>query len=499
MQPSAGLGALKRGAHASCPALHPAPYSADDNPGVSLHHHHPDPIIAIATAPGRGAVGIVRASGRQIEPLVHALCGKLLPPRQAVYGPFMAADGQAIDQGLALWFPGPHSYTGEDVLELQAHGGPVVLQLLLARCLAALPGLRLAQPGEFTQRAFLNNKLDLAQAEAVADLIEASTEAAARSAGRSLSGAFSQEIDALRQRTVRLRMLVEATLDFPEEEIDFLQQADAQGQLDAIDATLAAVMARARQGALLREGLQVVLAGQPNVGKSSLLNALAGAELAIVTAIPGTTRDKVSQTIQIEGVPLHVIDTAGLRAELEALDEVERIGIARSWAAIADADAVIFLHDLTRRGQADYEAGESVIAARLAESGLTRIVHVHNKVDAVPGVTMATAAEAEADAIVLSARTGAGLDVLRQALLQRAGWQADTEGVFIARKRHLQALQRCATHLLGARAQAVQGNAALELLAEELRLAHQALGEITGAFSSEDLLGEIFGKFCIGK
>ena len=470
---------------------------------------HLDPIVAIATAPGRGAVGIVRVSGRGVAPLAGALCGRALPPRQACYGPFRAADGQAIVQGLALWFPAPHSYTGEDVLELQAHGGPVVLQLLLARCLEAaaepdaatgrarLPGLRLAQPGEFTQRAFLNDKLDLAQAEAVADLIEASTEAAARSAGRSLSGAFSHEVEALRQRIVRLRMLVEATLDFPEEEIDFLQRADAMGQLDAIDAALAAVQARARQGALLREGLQVVLAGQPNVGKSSLLNALAGAELAIVTAIPGTTRDKVSETIQIEGVPLHVIDTAGLRGADEASDEVERIGIARSWAAIAEADAVIFLHDLTRRGQPGYEAAEAAIAARLAEGGAARLLHVHNKADGVDTPTVAT--PPGEDGIVLSARTGAGLQALRQALLQRAGWQATSEGVFIARKRHVQALQRTAEHLGLARAQAAVGDAALDLFAEELRLAHDALGEITGAFTSDDLLGEIFGHFCIGK
>ncbi len=480
---------------------------------VSLHQHL-DPIVAIATAPGRGAVGIVRVSGHGLAGLVVALCGRDLPPRQACYGPFKDGNSEAIDQGLALWFPAPQSYTGEDVLELQAHGGPVVLQLLLARCLAAaqapdhltgqprLPGLRLAQPGEFTQRAFLNDKLDLAQAEAVADLIDASTEAAARSAGRSLSGAFSHEIEALRQRTVRLRLLVEATLDFPEEEIDFLQQADAHGQLDAIDATLAGVMARARQGALLREGLQVVLAGQPNVGKSSLLNALAGAELAIVTAIPGTTRDKVSETIQIEGVPVHVIDTAGLRGEHEAADEVERIGMARSWAAITEADAVIFLHDLTRRGQADYEAAEALIAARLAVGGelqSVRIVHVHNKADAVPADPHSTAANLEPGDIVLSARTGAGLDALRQALLQRAGWQASTEGVFIARKRHVLALQRTAAHLLAARGHAAVGDTALELFAEELRLAHDALSEITGAFSADDLLGEIFGNFCIGK
>ncbi len=483
-----------------------------DNPTVHrpLQAPHPDPIVAIATAPGRGAVGIVRVSGHGLAALAGRLCGRSLPPRQAVYGPFRAADGQAIDQGLALWFPAPHSYTGEDVLELQAHGGPVVLQLLLARCLEAAAEidaatgaptaarLRLAEPGEFTQRAFLNDKLDLAQAEAVADLIEASTEAAARSAGRSLSGAFSQEIEALRQHTVRLRMLVEATLDFPEEEIDFLQQADAMGQLDAIDASLAAVVARARQGALLREGLQVVLAGQPNVGKSSLLNALAGAELAIVTAIPGTTRDKVSQTIQIEGVPLHITDTAGLRAEGDAADEVERIGINRSWAAIAEADAVIFLHDLTRRGQPGYEAAEAAIAHHLADVAqvpVGRILQVHNKAD---GVAAGAAGTAQGE-IRLSARTGAGLDGLRQALLQRAGWQASTEGVYIARKRHVLALQRCGTHLQAARAHAAVGDGALDLFAEELRLAHDALSEITGAFTSDDLLGEIFAGFCIGK
>jgi tRNA modification GTPase len=462
-------------------------------------------------------VGIVRVSGPGLGPLVRQLCGRDLPPRQAVYGPFRDADGQAIDQGLALWFPAPHSYTGEDVLELQAHGGPVVLQLLLARCLQAAaeattdsdtatgaaiaPRLRLAEPGEFTQRAFLNDKLDLAQAEAVADLIDASTEAAARSAGRSLSGAFSHEIEALRQRTVRLRMLVEATLDFPEEEIDFLQRADALGQLDGIDTTLAAVLARAHQGALLREGLQVVLAGQPNVGKSSLLNALAGAELAIVTAIPGTTRDKVSQTIQIQGVPLHVTDTAGLRTDTDAADEVERIGIARSWAAIAEADAVLFLHDLVRRGDPAYEAAEAAIAHQLADVARVpagRILHVHNKADGVVGAALPQEVPDQAG-IRLSAKTGAGLDTLRAALLERAGWQAATEGVAIARKRHVLALQRCAGHLAEARGHAAQGDAALDLFAEELRLAHEALGEITGVFTSDDLLGEIFAGFCIGK
>ena len=317
---------------------------------------HNDPIAAIATAPGRGAVGIVRVSGKGIGALVRTLCGKDLKPREATYLPIRDAAGSPIDHGLAIYFPGPHSYTGEDVLELQAHGGPVVLQLLLARCLEAaqaadadgktvLNGLRLAQPGEFTERAFLNDKIDLAQAEAIADLIDASTEVAARSASRSLSGAFSQEIHVLRDALVHLRMLVEATLDFPEEEIDFLQKADAFGQLERLRAQVAAVLARAHQGALLREGIKVVIAGQPNAGKSSLLNALAGAELAIVTPIAGTTRDKVQQTIQIEGVPLHVIDTAGLRS---SDDEVERIGIARAWDEITAADAVLFLHDLTR-------------------------------------------------------------------------------------------------------------------------------------------------------
>ena len=494
---------VHRGAHAGGPAFHPAP-SAWPARCTTIRSVQPthltDPIAAIATAPGRGAVGIVRVSGHGLAALVQAICGRSLPPRQAVYGPFRDADGQAIDQGLALWFPAPHSYTGEDVLELQAHGGPVVLQLLLARCLQAgattAPRLRLAQPGEFTQRAFLNDKLDLAQAEAVADLIAASTEAAARSAGRSLSGAFSQEIEALRQRIVRLRMLVEATLDFPEEEIDFLQQADAFGQLAAIDAGLAAVLARARQGALLNEGLQVVLAGQPNVGKSSLLNALAGAELAIVTAIPGTTRDKVSQTIQIEGVPLHITDTAGLRDEQQASDEVERIGIGRSWAAIAEADAVIFLHDITRQADPAYQAADAAIAARLASVAPSRILQVHNKTDSLPP---GTPPDLPAGAIGLSARTGAGLDALRQALLQRAGWQAATEGVYIARKRHVLALRRCGTHLQAARDQAAAGDAALDLFAEELRLAHDALSEITGAFSADDLLGEIFAGFCIGK
>ncbi|MDE2396061.1 MAG: tRNA uridine-5-carboxymethylaminomethyl(34) synthesis GTPase MnmE [Burkholderiales bacterium] len=448
-----------------------------------------EPIAAIASAPGRGAVGIVRASGADLAPLVRALFGRDLLPRQATLLPFNAADGSLLDRGLAIHFPAPHSYTGEDVLELQAHGGPVLLQLLLARVLeaGAAIGLRLAQAGEFTERAFLNDKLDLAQAEAVADLIDASTEAAARSAARSLSGAFSAEIQALAGRIVRLRTLVEATLDFPEEEIDFLEKAGARTELDAIAAAVDAVLARARQGALLREGLRVVIAGQPNVGKSSLLNALAGAELAIVTPHPGTTRDRIGETIQIEGVPLHVVDTAGLRPAEAAHDEVERIGIGRSWESIRDADAVLFVHDLTRAADPAYRAAEQAIAARLPADA----IQVHNKSDAAPAPPP--------EGIAISARTGAGLEVLRRELLRRAGWEARPEGLFIARTRHVEALRRARHHAGLAQQHAAQRDAALDLLAEELRLMHGAFGEITGAFGSEDLLGEIFGRFCIGK
>ncbi|MFN8894604.1 MAG: tRNA uridine-5-carboxymethylaminomethyl(34) synthesis GTPase MnmE [Betaproteobacteria bacterium] len=450
-----------------------------------------DPIVAIATAPGRGAVGIVRASGADLAPLIRAVCGRdALPPRQAVLLPLLAADGSVLDRGLALHFPAPHSYTGEEVLELQAHGGPVLLQLLLARCLQALPGLRLAAPGEFTERAFLNDKLDLAQAEAVADLIDASTEAAARSAARSLTGAFSDEIAALAAQTVELRTLVEATLDFPEEEIDFLEKARARERLDALHAAVGRCLGRARQGALLREGLRVVLAGQPNVGKRSLLNALAGAELAIVTPIPGTTRDRVAETIQVDGVPLHVTDTAGLRLPHEAADEVERIGIARSWEAIAGADVVLFLRDLSRRGEPANEAADSEIAALLPAATPRR--EVWKKADAA-------AADVPDEAMALSARTGAGLDALRRALLAQAGWQPAAEGLFIARTRHVQALREARAHLEAAQAHAAVRDAALDLLAEELRLAHRALMAITGEYGTEDLLGAIFGRFCIGK
>jgi tRNA modification GTPase len=488
------------------------------------------PIAAIATAPGRGAVGIVRVSGKSIQPVITALCARPLQPREATYLPFRAADGSAIDQGLAIHFPAPHSYTGEDVLELQAHGGPVVLQLLLARCLEAGAGmaLRVAEPGEFTQRAFMNGKLDLAQAEAVADLIDASTEAAARSATRSLAGEFSSEIHTLRDALVNLRMLVEATLDFPEEEIDFLQKADAVGQLQRLQENLARVLDRARQGALLREGIQVVIAGQPNAGKSSLLNALAGAELAIVTPVPGTTRDVVRQTIQIEGVPLHVIDTAGLH---DSVDQVEQIGIARAWGQIEKADAVLFLHDLTRAGEGAYQAADAVIAQML-KAKLTDdvpVLDVWNKLDVIPaphpvipaphpvipakaGIQgspefenrkpwiPAFAGMTEAGAgMTISAKTGDGLSLLRTRLLQIAGWHAAPEGVFIARERHLHALHRVDGHLMEAAGRLAQQAQSLDLLAEELRLAQNALNEITGEFSADDLLGVIFSRFCIGK
>jgi len=461
-----------------------------------------DPIVAIATAPGRAAVGIVRVSGANLRSLIDALCGRALEPRHATLLPFLDAQARPIDHGLALYFPAPHSYTGEDVLELHAHGGAVVLQLLAARCLEVaaeghmdnLRALRLAEPGEFTTRAFINGKLDLAQAEAVADLIDAGTEAAARSAARSLVGEFSREVNALAESLIELRSLVEATLDFPDEEIDFLQRADALGRLARIDERLHAVLASARRGALLRDGIHVVLAGQPNVGKSSLLNALAGAELAIVTPMPGTTRDKVAQTIQVEGVPLHVVDTAGLRSSADdRLDEVERIGIERSWAEIGRADAVLVLHDLTRLTQPAYQRAQRAIDAQV--QALTRAprLTVLNKCDVAPSPAPMD------DAIVVSALTGQGLDDLRAALLRIAGWQAVPEGGFIARTRHLHALRRAAEHLVLARAHVQRGDAALELLAEEMRLAHQALGEITGAFTTDDLLGEIFGRFCIGK
>ena len=596
------------------------------------------PICAIATAPGQGAIGVVRVSAPEagiIEAIAHEVLGaslsgaapnmppgsgktvgisqtvsgmavtsvvahRPLKPRHASYGPFLAEGGQPIDYGLALWFPAPHSYTGEHIFELQGHGGPVVQQILLRRVLQVgqAHGIRLAEPGEFTERAFLNDKLDLVQAEAVADLIEASTEQAARSATRSLQGVFSSQIDDLAEQLLTLRMLVEATLDFPEEEIDFLQKADAAGRLDSIDQTLQQLFRTARSGARLRQGLNVVLTGAPNVGKSSLLNALAGTDVAIVTPIAGTTRDRVIEQISIEGVPINLIDTAGLR---ETDDPVERIGIQRTWTEIEKADVVVHLRAAdevfparetgadVQGGNADYpcvtaetgqvsESGEIVLPAPApapASAGSTtdtvadleqvidaRVpasaarLTVINKIDLVPAGVAASAgvkgesahtdgqqnqgvmrldnpstgneidarvtspslaagvqsvlvsgdtakgdatALAQRETLCLSAKTGQGIDAFRQKLLDIAGFQPGQEGVFIARERHLQALSEALQHLQNARHHVALGDQSLDLFAEELRLAHQALGRITGAVTADELLGVIFSRFCIGK
>ncbi len=465
-----------------------------------------DPIVAVATAPGRGAVGMVRVSASAASGLVPLLAQALsakpltsLTPRSAVYTPFADADGTAIDHGLLLRFCAPHSYTGEDVLELQAHGGPVVLELLVARCLAlgAAARLRLAQPGEFTQRAYLNGKLDLAQAEAVADLIDASTEAAARGASRSLGGELSKWVQNLATQLIELRTLVEATLDFPEEEIDHLTRGRAQERTTSALSALADVIARTRQGALLREGIKVVIAGQPNAGKSSLLNALAGAELAIVTPVAGTTRDAIGQTIQIHGIPVHVVDTAGLR---ETEDLVEQIGVARAWTHIESADLLILVHDGERLSGPDAQearAADERIAAQVAQRvRAPERLDVLNKCDA-PGVS-ASAAEPPG-MLPISAKTGQGIDALRDEMARRAGWQHTPDGVLAARSRHVHALERAQAHLLTAQAQLEGPGLALDLAAEELRLAHQAVCEISGEFTPDDLLGVIFSTFCIGK
>jgi tRNA modification GTPase len=456
------------------------------------------PIAAIATAPGRGGIGVVRLSGINLDPVIQAVCGlepgAQLQARHATYLPFKNADGSMIDQGLAIYFKAPHSYTGEDVLELQGHGGPVVLQMLLARCLEAGReiGLRLAQPGEFTHRAFLNDKLDLAQAEAVADLIEASTEAAAKSASQSLSGVFSKTIHELVQQVIHLRMLVEATLDFPEEEIDFLEKSDARGQLAAVRAALERVFNQAAQGAMLRDGLTIVLAGLPNVGKSSLLNALAGSDVAIVTPIAGTTRDKVTETIQIEGIPVNIIDTAGIRDVADAGDEVERIGIERAWAAVESADVIVHLLDATLGPTL---ADEEMVARFPSD---VPVMRVWNKID-LSGHRPAIDRMTDATHVYLSATGQLGLDLLRAELLRLAGWQQTGESLYLARERHLIALKAARVHLDSAVGLAEQNGQSLDLFAEELRLTQERLNSITGEFTSDDLLGVIFSRFCIGK
>ncbi len=442
----------------------------------------PDTIAAIATAPGRGGVGVVRVSGASLGAFAFELCGREPKPRTARFTRFLDAEERVIDEGILLYFSAPASFTGEDVLELQGHGGPVVMQMLLERCLQL--GARLAEPGEFTRRAFLNGKLDLAQAESVADLIEASTAAAARSAVRSLSGRFSEEVHRIVDALIDLRMLVEATLDFPEEEIDFLESARALPRLDAIRAQVEELLDRARQGALLRSGLNVVLVGEPNVGKSSLLNQLAGEDRAIVTEIAGTTRDALRETIQIEGIPLHIIDTAGLR---ETVDTVERIGIERTWREIERADVILRLVDAVQG-----EPSDDDIDRRLPPS--VQRITVVNKIDLV-GLAAGRSEVAGRIRLQVSARSGEGVELVRQALLRIAGWHAHGEDVILARERHLTALRKALAHVIEAGGQL----GALELFAEELRLAQEQLGEITGEFTADELLGVIFSRFCIGK
>jgi tRNA modification GTPase len=435
-------------------------------------------IAAVATAPGRGGIGVVRISGADATALSRAIMGSVPSPRRATRASFHDAQGGVIDEGLALYFPAPHSYTGEDVLELQAHGGPVVLRMLLARCVEL--GARPAQPGEFTRRAFLNDKLDLAQAEAVADVIDAASETAVRCAQRSLRGEFSALVDQLVAQLVELRMLIEATLDFPDEDIDAEHRIDAEQRLQRLRAAVVRTLAQAKAGSVLRSGLNVVIAGQPNVGKSSLLNRLAGEEVAIVTPIPGTTRDAVRQTLLIEGVPVNVIDTAGLR---ETSDTVEAIGIDRAWDALQRADLALLVVD-ARTG---VTPREEAILARLPPR-LERIM-VMNKVDLLGD------AQTDFGGIAVSAKTGQGIDRLRREILDIAGWQPGGEDVFMARERHLSALARADAQL----ARATTERARPELMAEDLRQAQSELAAITGEFSADDLLGEIFSRFCIGK
>jgi tRNA modification GTPase len=440
-------------------------------------------IAAVATPPGRGGIGVVRVSGPAARAIAQATIGSVPAPRHAALSDFRAADGAAIDQGLALFFPAPHSYTGEDVLELQGHGGPVVMQQLLRRCLEL--GARMAEPGEFTRRAFLNDRLDLAQAESVADLIEASSVEAARSAARSLAGDFSRRIHALVDALVDLRMHVEACIDFPEEEIDPADRRAQAAKLAAIRAQLDGLLAEARQGAVLREGLTVVLIGRPNVGKSSLLNRLAGDDVAIVTPIAGTTRDYVRATVSIEGVPIHLIDTAGLRV---AGDEIERIGIERTWRAVETAGAALFIADHEESPRAEEQAHLERLPRDIP------VARVINKID-LSGAAPGPGDLSGIPVLRVSAKTGAGIGPLREWLLDTAGWKPHGEGLFIARERHLVALEEAKTCLQAA----THAAQAFELMAEDLRLAQHSLGRITGAVSSDDLLGAIFSRFCIGK
>ncbi|MCX8585545.1 tRNA uridine-5-carboxymethylaminomethyl(34) synthesis GTPase MnmE [Gilliamella sp. B3023] len=450
-----------------------------------------DTIVAQATPPGRGGVGILRISGPKAQEVAKAVLGILPKPRYAHYLPFLAADGTTLDEGIALFFPNPNSFTGEDVLELQGHGGPVILDLLLKRILE-ISGVRIARPGEFSERAFLNDKLDLAQAEAIADLIDASSEQAAKSALSSLQGVFSKKINELVESLIHLRIFTEAAIDFPEEEIDFLSDGKIEAELDQVIQRLNEVRHEAKQGSLLREGMKVVIAGRPNAGKSSLLNALAGREAAIVTDIAGTTRDVLREHIHIDGMPLHIIDTAGLR---EASDEVERIGIERAWQEIDQADRVLFMVDSTTTNEANPEKLWPEFIERLPKN--MPVTVIRNKAD-LTGEPLGYSEQNGYCLIQLSARTGEGITLLRDHLKQVMGFTSSTEGGFLARRRHLQALEKAAEHLNNGKYQLTTFHAG-ELLAEELRLAQESLSEITGQFTSDDLLGRIFSSFCIGK
>lgn len=451
-------------------------------------------IAAIASPPGRGGVGIVRVSGGELATLIEGIVGRMPPPRVATLVEFRDRFGAPLDRGLALYFPAPHSYTGESVLELHGHGGPAVLRLVLARCIEL--GALLAEPGEFTKRAFLNGKLDLAQAESVADLIDAATATAARAAMKSLTGEFSRDVQSMVQQLIELRMYTEATLDFPEEDIEFVRAHDVAGRLAAIRSQLERVLARAKTGALLRDGLTVVLVGRPNVGKSSLLNALAQEDAAIVTPIAGTTRDAVERRVEIAGIPLTIVDTAGLR---DTGDAVEQFGIARTWSAVERADLVLLLVDARDTPDA-LPAEDQAILARIPNA-IPRMI-VHNKVDLAgmaPIAETRKAAESMRRHVWLSAKSGEGLALLEREVLAAVGTEGTTEDTYLARERHLVALRSAATNLAAASAQIALAPPPLELFAEELREAQLALAAITGEFTADDLLGVIFGRFCIGK
>jgi tRNA modification GTPase len=448
------------------------------------------PIIAIATAPGKAGIGVIRISGQNLTKLIQALFQKNLQPRQATLLALRDKLGQLIDQVLAIYFVAPASFTGEDILELQCHGGPHLLELVMQRCLdlGRDIGLEIAEPGEFSLRAYLNNKIDLAQAEAIADLIDAQSEAAVRGAARSLQGNFSDDVNDLVEEITQLRILVESTLDFPEEEIEFLESALARERLSAVKTKLQTLQDGAKQGKILRDGIQLVLVGPPNVGKSSLLNTLAGEEVAIVTAIAGTTRDRIKESIQIEGVPMHVIDTAGLR---QTSDEVEAKGIERTWEAIYSADLVIFL------SAPNVESENDDLKKRVLEAVPPKcaILEVLNKADLLDGGPNS----APKDVIAISAKTGQGVDALKQEILKRVGWGGNQEGVIVSRRRHLDCIERASEHIARSEQFAANGNNSLELLAEELALAQNHLGQITGKLLPDDLLGKIFSQFCIGK